>query len=248
MAERRVLILKTGELPREVREGLGPYERAFFALLGEGDRFAVVDARREELPERPPWAAVIVTGSPASVYDGDRWIARSEDFLRRAADRGVPIYGICFGHQLVAQAFGGRVEKCPRGWELGTVRLSLTAEGRRDPLFDGLPADFAGQQTHGDVVTELPPGAVPLAANDHWPVQAFRLADAIWGTQFHPEFTATIVRGMIRALCRVLSPEAFPERPRDRSVLDWLLSRVDESRESVRCLRNFVALVEKAGP
>src|SRR6266849_9676972 len=80
-----ILLLKTGELPRRVTDRLGPYERAFLNLLGD-DRFVVIDARKEELPE-PDWAGVIVTGSAASVYDGDAWIARSEEFLRRAADR-----------------------------------------------------------------------------------------------------------------------------------------------------------------
>ena len=112
-----ILILKTGELPRRVFENLGPYERAFLNILGD-DRFVVSDARKEELPE-PDWAGIIVTGSPASTYDGDTWIARSEDFLRRAADRSVPLYGVCFGHQLLAQTFGGKVEKCRHGWELG---------------------------------------------------------------------------------------------------------------------------------
>src|SRR5215510_5390748 len=193
-----ILILKTGELPRRVIESLGPYERAFLNLLGD-ERFIVIDARKEELPE-PDWAGIIITGSPASVYDGDAWIARSEDFLRRAADRSVPLYGACFGHQLLAQTFGGRVEKCRHGWELGTVALTLTEEGKADPLFSAMPHTFSAQMSHGDIVTELPAGAEPLAQNDHWSYQAFRLGDTIWGTQFHPEFTPTIVKNMIYAL------------------------------------------------
>jgi len=244
----KILILKTGELPREVRERLGPYERAFFAVLGQGakERCAVVDARREALPE-PAWAGVIVTGSAASVYDGDEWIGRGEDFLRRAADRRVPIYGICFGHQLVARAFGGRVEKCAHGWELGTARVRLTAEGRGDPLFSGLPQEFPAQQTHGDVVTELPRGATRLAENAHWPIQAFRLGERIWGTQFHPEFTLAIVRGMVKAFSRTLAAEALAAaRPKGQSVAEWLLSGLGESRESEACLRNFVEETARA--
>ena len=141
----------------------------------------------------PDWAGVIVTGSPASTYDEEPWIIRGEDFLRRAADRSVPLYGVCFGHQLVAQAFGGRVEKCRHGWELGTVHLTLTDDGKGDPLFSDLPETFTAQMSHGDVVTELPSGATPLAQNEHSENQSFRLGDAIWGTQFHPEFTPTII-------------------------------------------------------
>ena len=111
-----ILILKTGELPRRVIENLGPYENAFLRVVG-AERCVVVDARKSEVPGFD-WAGVIITGSPASTYDGEAWITRSEDFLKHAADRSIPLYGVCFGHQLLAQTFGGKVEKCPRGWEL----------------------------------------------------------------------------------------------------------------------------------
>src|SRR6266508_6166334 len=223
-----ILILKTGELPRRVTESLGPYERAFLNLLGD-ERFVVVDARNAELPE-PDCAGVIITGSPASTYDGDAWIARSEDFLRRAADRSVPLYGVCFGHQLLAQTFGGKVEKCRHGWELGTVTVTLTSEGRADPLFSAVPASFSAQQSHGDVVVELPPGAVVLAQNDHCADQAFRLGDHIWGTQFHPEFTRLIMKDMIHALASVLPPQVFPRwQPDTQPLRDWLLATVGDA-------------------
>jgi len=239
-----ILILKTGELPRRVFEDLGPYERAFLNILGD-DRFVVIDARKEELPE-PDWAGIIVTGSPASTYDEETWIARSEDFLRRAADQSVPLYGVCFGHQLVAQAFGGRVEKCRHGWELGTVHLTLTDDGKNDPLFSDLPETFSAQMSHGDVVTELPPGATPLARNDHSEHQSFRIGDTVWGTQFHPEFTPTIVKNMIYALVDRLPPESFPRwNPCIDPLRGWLLSSVREAHEAQQCLKNFIAIVEE---
>jgi GMP synthase (glutamine-hydrolysing) len=241
-----ILILKTGELPRRVIESLGPYERAFLNILGD-ERFVVIDARTEDLPE-PDYAGVIVTGSPASVYDGEAWIARSEDFLKRAADRAIPLYGVCFGHQLVAQTFGGRVEKCRHGWELGTVSLTLTAEGRNDPLFAGVPESFLAQASHGDVVAELPAGAVPLAQNDHWAYQAFKLGDRIWGTQFHPEFTPEIISNLIHSLASTLPPEAFPRwQPCVDPLRGWLLASVRETAEVQHCLENFVRIVEKEG-
>ncbi len=239
-----ILILKTGELPRRVFADLGPYERAFLNILGD-ERFVVVDACKDSLPN-PDWAGIIITGSPASTYDDEEWIARSEDFLRRAADRSVPLYGVCFGHQLLAQTFGGRVEKCRHGWELGTVALSLTEEGAADPLFSTMSQTLPAQMSHGDVVTELPSGAVPLAKNDHWAYQAFRLGEHIWGTQFHPEFTPTIVRNMIYALVDRLPPESFPRWNACVDPLrEWLLSSVRESSESERCLRNFIDIVEQ---
>jgi len=239
-----ILILKTGELPRRVIENLGPYERAFLNLLGD-ERLVVVDARKEELPE-PDWAGVLITGSPASTYDGEAWISRSEDFLRRAADRAVPLYGVCFGHQLLAQTFGGKVEKCPHGWELGTVTLNLTEEGKTDPLFSDMPESFTAQMSHGDIVTGLPPGAVPLARNDHWAYQAFTLGDHIWGTQFHPEFTPDILNNLIHALASSLPPEAFPRwNPCIDPLREWLLSTVRDTPAARQCLENFVRIVEE---
>jgi GMP synthase (glutamine-hydrolysing) len=241
-----ILILKAGELPRRVIESFGPYERAFLNLLGD-ERFEVVDAHTEDLPE-PDYAGVIITGSPASVYDGEAWIARSEDFLRQAADRAIPLYGVCFGHQLLAQTFGGRVEKCRHGWELGTVTLALTAEGRNDPLFAGVPESFLAQASHGDVVAELPAGAVPLAQNDHWAYQAFKLGERIWGTQFHPEFTPEIISNLIYVLASTLPPEAFPRwQPCIDPLRGWLLATVRETAAAQRCLENFVRIVEDGG-
>jgi len=240
----KILIFKTGELPRQVTERHGPYERAFIDLLGEEEWFVIIDARKEPLPE-PGYGGVIVTGSASSVYDGDEWIRKSEDFLRRAADRGIPLYGICFGHQLLAQAFGGRVEKCPRGWELGTVSISVSLEAQDDPLFAGLPKEFSAQQTHGDVVTELPPGAVLLAQNSHWPIQAFKLGERIWGTQFHPEFTLGIMEGLVHSLTSALPPEVFPGCPADQPVREWILSGLHDSPQARSCLQNFVKQVRE---
>ena len=235
--------------PARVTEQLGRYERAFLkpllilkpATCPGDERCVVLDARTDTLAETG-WAGIIATGSPASTYDGDAWIARSEDFLRRAADREVPIYGVCFGHQLVAQAFGGRVEKCPRGWELGTVGLSLTAEGRADRLFADLADSFLAHMSHGDVVTSLPSGALSLADNAHWPYQAFRLGERIWGTQFHPEFTPTILHNLIHSLSAALPPEAFPAKPAALPLREWLLASVREAPAAQRCLANFARI------
>ena len=129
---------------------------------------------------------------------------------------------------------------------MGTVQLSLTDDGKSDPLFSDLPEMFSVQTSHGDVVTELPPGALPLARNDHSGHQSFRLGDAIWGTQFHPEFTPTIVSNLIYALVDRLPPESFP---RWNACVDplrgWLLSSVREAPEAQRCLENFLRIVEE---
>ena len=130
-------------------------------MLGAG-RCVVADAR-SELPPETHWAGIVVTGSAASANDADAWVTRRADFLKRAADAAVPLYGVCFGHQHLARTFGGRVEYSPAGWELGTGGVTLTEEGRRDPLFADVPATFPAQQSHGEIVAGLPPGARTLA-------------------------------------------------------------------------------------
>ncbi len=237
-----LLILKTGELPRVVTAQCGRYEQAFFNVLG-ASRCAVVDARKETLPE-PDWAGIIVTGSPASANDPDPWVAKSEDFLKRAADQSVPIYGICFGHQHVARAFGGTIEKNPHGWELGTATVTLTTDGQRNALFSTVPESFLAQESHGELVTELPPGAIALARNEYCTYQAFSLEEHIWGTQFHPEFTSAIMAGLIASLAAVLPPESFPRWPSaEQSLQGWLLKTVQNAPAAQRCLTNFAALV-----
>lgn len=243
MPNKKILILKTGELPRLVTEHCGRYERAFLNVLGE-DRCVVVDARKERLPE-PDCAGIIVTGSPASANDTDLWVAKSEDFLKRAADQFVPIYGICFGHQHVARTFGGRIEKNSHGWELGTATVTLTEEGQRNELFVSMPESFSAQESHGEIVAELPPGAVALARNDDCVYQAFSLEDHIWGTQFHPEFTPAIMERLIPALAAVLPPESFPRWPSaEQPLRDWLLKTVQNAPAAQRCLENFVSIVQ----
>ncbi len=235
----KILILKTGELPPGVCVKHGSCERQFLNFMGEDQGVVVVDARRAPLPEAD-WAGIIVTGSGSSAFDSDLWIRASGDFLKRAEEKGSRIYGVCFGHQLLAQTFGGRVERCAHGWELGTAPIRILAESGKDKLFAGMPSSFLAQETHRDVVTELPRGAIRLAENDHAQVQAFRLGERVWGTQFHPEFNRALMGDMIECLAEDLPREQFACRPANRPLKDWLLAGLRETAEASKCLRNFV--------
>lgn len=243
--DREIVILRTGEPPRRVKERYGSYDQAIINALGGAGEFVVVDAQRDPLPE-PTSSGIIITGSAASVYDEDAWIRKSEDFLKRAADKGIAIYGICFGHQLLARTFGGRVERCARGWELGTALISLDREALHDPLFAGLPSEFPAHESHGDVVIELPTGATPLASNAHWPIQAFRLGERIWGTQFHPEFRLGIIAGLVESLTASLPRHAFPALAADQSITEQIRASLRETPQARNCLRNFLRYMNEA--
>ncbi|MBN9415155.1 hypothetical protein ABS71_18155 [bacterium SCN 62-11] len=225
----RVLLLQTGSAPPTSGQ---EYGQLFGDALGLEPVLA--DARLGEFPEGD-WAGVVITGSAFSTYEELDWIGPCEEFLRQLAARGVPLYGVCFGHQLLAQAFGGKVERCPNGWELGTCRVELTELGRKDPLFESLPGELAVQQSHGDVVTALPDGAEVLATNGHWGVQAFRLGARIWGTQFHPEFTPVTMAASVERVTTLLEQDAEQKQQ--------LLDQIEETAAARGCLANFARLL-----
>src|SRR5690606_23101726 len=116
-------------------------------------------------PAHGDHAGVIVSGSGAMVSDREAWSERTADWLRDAAHGGAPVFGICYGHQLLAHALGGEVADNPRGLELGTVDLELRAEAGDDPLFTGLGGRIQAQATHVQSVLRPPEGAVVLAGS-----------------------------------------------------------------------------------
>lgn len=218
-----ILLLQTGSAPPTSEHD---YAQLFGQALGLEPVLA--DARLGEFPEGD-WDGVVITGSAFSTYEELDWIAGAEEYLRRLAARGVPLYGVCFGHQLLAQAFGGKVEPCPAGWELGTCQVELNELGQKDPLFEALPSRLSVQQSHADVVTVLPEGAEVLAGNAHWGVQAFRLGRHIWGTQFHPEFTPATMAAAVERVVPLLGA--------DDEYKQQLLRNIEST--SSGCLANF---------
>ncbi len=157
---KRILVVKTGEPVPKIAEKRGQFADLIAGSIGElftGD-YAVVDARTEEPPSPRGADAVVITGSAANVPTREGWMLRTEAWLREVVAVGTLVFGICFGHQILAQALGGEVQRNPRGREIGTVAVEQTAS---DPIFDGLPATFAANVTHIDTVVRLPPGGRP---------------------------------------------------------------------------------------
>jgi len=183
---RRVLVIKTGTTLPELRPRRGDYEDWIVERLGlPWERIElVVVYEGETLPDPHEPAGVVVTGSSALVSAREPWSERAAAWLREVVATGTPLLGICYGHQLLAHALGGRVGRNPRGREIGTVALELHAAAREDPLLGGLPAQLKVQATHVESVLELPPGARLLASSATDPHQAFACGERAWGVQF----------------------------------------------------------------
>ncbi len=227
------LILETGAPIPALRRhgGFGHWIRVAAGLHGRQVRSCFV-AEGEPLPDAGDHAGVLVTGSGAMVTERAPWSERSADWLRDAAHAGTPVFGICFGHQLLAHALGGQVDYNPRGREMGTVPVATLDVAAADPLFAGLGEGFAAHTTHLQTVTALPPGATVLARSERDDCQAFRWGEATWGVQFHPEFNTGMMRGYIQARSDALRDEGTCHR--------GLLGEVRPAPVARRILRRFI--------
>ena len=180
-------------------------------------RWSSHDVRQlDVIPELTDVSAVIVTGSALSVTDDLPWKERASACLRQLVARDVPLLGICFGHQLLGHALGGRVSLNPRGREIGSVRFSLEQD---DEVF-GKRGVGVVNATHVDSVVELPPGAQVLGSTQLEPNAAVRFAPSAWGVQFHPELDAEVMRHYFAARREVLLAEGFDIAAGERALRD----------------------------
>jgi GMP synthase-like glutamine amidotransferase len=193
----KVGILKTGRPPKPAIPQFGTYPDMFMDLLGrESHDWRVYAADEGEYPATPADCdAYIVTGSAAGVYETDPWIGQLLEWLRAAKGRA-KLVGVCFGHQAMAQAFGGEVIKSPKGWAIGEQDYRVIG---REPWMDDA-AHIRLPGSHQDQVVGLPPSAEVIAASDFTPLGALAYRDqpAI-SMQLHPEFAPAYAKALIEA-------------------------------------------------
>lgn len=162
------------------------------------DRVRVIDALRiASLPAAETCAGVVVTGSHAMVSVAHDWSERLVEWIAGLVDARVPYLGICFGHQLLARAAGGRVDYHPLGKETGTVDIALLPASATDRLLQGLRARFPVHVTHAQTVRALPATATRLASKAFEHCHALRVGECAWGLQFHPEYDSGIMTSCI---------------------------------------------------
>jgi GMP synthase (glutamine-hydrolysing) len=236
---KRLYIIKAGTtFPATARE-FGDFDQWTAKTLGLADgEIVIVDAEHgAALPATGECAGVVITGSHAMVTDHLPWSVKLQEWIPSLLKAGTPLFCICYGHQLLAQAAGGRVGFHPHGKEIGTVTVHLLPECANDPLFQSLPQSFLVHVTHSQTVPALPKGAIRLAANAHEHNHAFRLGDWAWGVQFHPEYSADIMRSYIHEQAEELESAGLN--------VSKILYCVSETPFAAETLRNFGNLVKR---
>ena len=155
--------------------------------------FSQSNAYKGDFPKLEEGLGWIITGSAKSTYEDLEWIVELEILIKKAYETHKPILGICFGHQLIAQALGGMVEKNKKGWELGSNTITINNKGYLSPIFANILSSDYFYMSHQDIVTTLPKHAIELAYNNMGN-QVYSIGDFIYGVQFHPEFTHAVAK------------------------------------------------------
>ncbi len=195
----KIGILQTGHSPEGLVGDFGDYGEMFVHLLGgqdfEFEIFSVVDGiLPKNVIEADGW---LITGSKFGAYEDLPWIPLLEDFLRQAYASGIPIVGICFGHQILAKALGGKVEKYQGGWSVGATDYSLRDSDQTITL----------NAWHQDQVVKRPDGAEVLASSPFCENAVLIYDEKALTIQAHPEFGTDFVKGLIEKRGRGLVPD-----------------------------------------
>lgn len=222
----KIGILQTGYAPDALRDE-GDYPDMFMTLLdGHGFSFASYDLQAMQFPtsvtECDGW---LITGSKHGVYEDHGFIPPLEQFIRDAFAARRPVAGICFGHQIMAQALGGTVEKFKGGWSIGPTRYE----------FDGEPLNI--HAWHQDQVITPPEGARTFASNDFCQHAGLVYGDLGYSVQPHPEFSDPFVLGLIDKRGRGVVPD---------TVLDTAKSKLGAPLHSNRIATDIARFFKSA--
>ena len=237
----RVGLLQCGHINAQLAAVDGDYPQLFERLLApHGVQLTTYDVTRDELPASPDeqdgW---LISGSAASVYDDREWIAPTEEVVRRLVEEAAPTVGVCFGHQLVAQALGGEVRKAAVGWGVGVRRYELV-DGD-EPWHEGAVAgdEIGILAMHQDQVVRLPDGAERWLTAAYCPEAGFTIGDHLLTIQPHPEFTTTLTEGLLSTRRDRVGPEvtdvalaSLDDPIDDAAVAAWMAAFLRRARGS----------------
>lgn len=240
IARKPFVLIKTGGTIAEIKTQHGDFEGWFAEGMGVSALLQIDVFRQQPLPTAENLAGIVITGSAAMVSAREDWSERTAKWLVSAVQKGIPVLGVCYGHQLLAHALGGLVGPNPAGRQIGTVTAQLTDSSKDDPLLGHLPHTFAAQTSHLEAVLELPPGAQRLATSPLDDNFAIRFAENAWGVQFHPEFSRPVMSEYIRYRADALREEGLN--------LEQLLDKTTDTEEAKTVLQVFATISQQLQP
>jgi len=224
----RAGLLVVGHVDPKSRHIAGDYPELFADLLGPvGIEIVPYAADEGQLPESlSECEGWLCSPSRRSVYDDEPWIRDIEELLRDLVARERPFVGICFGHQLLAQALGGRVERASEGWGVGVQEYEVV---EAIPAMQPAARHFSLIASHEDQVVEVPAAARVIARSDYCPAAALAVGERAWTVQAHPEFVPDLADHLLAGRTdligaeRVAAARASLTRPIDRDlVAHWI--------------------------
>jgi len=220
ISNRKIILIKAGATFENIAKRYGDFEEWIINGLGCSKANArVIDSRTcLSLPDIRECESVVISGSRSHVTENLDWVNALAAWVPLIMDAGIPMLGICFGHQLLAHALGGMVGFNDKGREIGTVDINVDNSGKNDILFESLPLSFPANVSHKQSVLSLPKEAVRLAYNGHDANHAFRIGKCTWGLQFHPEFDSEVMRASILEQSEDLKKEGFDVEALSHSV------------------------------
>jgi len=225
-------ILKVGETFSSTKEKFNDFEYWIIRFLKNKNIKVINIEKNGKLPHIRSAKGFIITGSHSMVTQELFWSVKLEKYIQKVSKTTLPLLGICYGHQLIAKALGGRSDFNKKGKEIGVVKIKKIA---LDLLLKSIPKRFYAYETHYQSVVKLPRGAKVLAKNYKENHQAVRFTKNIWGVQFHPEFDEHIMKEYILNQKEDLEKLGFS--------IEKLLQNTKRCDISTRVLINFEKMI-----
>lgn len=224
-------ILQTGSVRQDLLDRFENYPAMFQTLLRNIDptlQFKVYDVQQDHYPNNVNECdSYITTGSKSSVYDQQGWIEKLGKYIMELNRQNKKLVAVCFGHQLVAQVFGGKTEKAGKGWGVGVHTMEVyTTKSWMKPVLETCNVLVS----HQDQVTVLPPDAELIAGNSFCPFSMFQLGDNILTVQGHPEFNKQYAKTLMHERANLIGDEKYKNgikslrKPTDElSIANWMI-------------------------
>lgn len=230
----RVVVIQMGRAPEDISREFGDQGEWFRrALAQENIEITVASpSDGDSLPTPEDFDIAILSGSWSMVTDREDWSETTRQWILEVLPIGKYMLGVCYGHQLMADALGGRVDYHPLGREIGLKTVTLTASALQDPLLSSFPTCFEANLSHEQTVVTPPPGSLVLAHSDHDPHQILRYSPTAFSVQFHPEFTPPLMGACVTRRADALRRSGIDA--------DALVRQLRPAEQAHRLMQSFI--------